>query len=142
MTRDEGLKKAKQERDDFLRREDRRHKTKILARETILQNISMEQQQKKEMTKLRKMDTIENIERERKQKQESQDFWLKKEFVKNAFNQEASGMAATMINQSKLMSQSVEVDTVQHSRPTQFLKTQKPEQILLQVRNKKIEELN
>ena len=51
-------------------------------------------------------------------------------------------MAATMINQSKLMSQSVEVDTVQMSRPTQFLKTQKPEQILLQVRNKKIEELN
>lgn len=71
MTRDEGLKKAKQDRDDFLRREDRRHKNKILARETILHNISMEQQQKKEMTKLRKMDTIENIERERKQKQES-----------------------------------------------------------------------
>ena len=71
MTRDEGLKKAKYDREDFLRREDKRHKTKILARETILQNISMEQQQKKEMTKLRKMDTIENIERERKRKQET-----------------------------------------------------------------------
>ena len=43
MTRDEGLKKAKYDREDFLRREDKRHKTKILARETILQNISMEQ---------------------------------------------------------------------------------------------------
>ena len=43
MTRDEGLKKAKQDREDFLKREDRRHKSKILARETILQNIAIEQ---------------------------------------------------------------------------------------------------
>ena len=71
MTRDEGLKKAKHDREDFLKREDRRHNSKILARETILQNIAIEQQQKKEMTKLRQMDTIENIERERKRKQES-----------------------------------------------------------------------
>ena len=32
------------------------------------------------------MDTTANLERERKKKQEFQDFWLKKEFVKNAFN--------------------------------------------------------
>ena len=51
-------------------------------------------------------------------------------------------MANQMINSTKLMSQSVEVDTVHQSRPTQVLKTHKPEQILLQVRNRKINELN
>ena len=50
--------------------------------------------------------------------------------------------ASQMIKTSKLMSQSVEVDTVQQSRITQVLKTKKPEHILLQVRNKKIDELN
>ena len=38
------------------------------------------------MTKLRQMDTLVNLERERKKKQETQDFLLKKEFVRNAFN--------------------------------------------------------
>lgn len=56
------------------------------AREAILHNIHLEHEQKKEMTKLRHMDSIVNLERERRKKQESQDFWLKKEFVKNAFN--------------------------------------------------------
>ena len=94
------------------------------------------------MTKLRQMDTLMNLERERKRKQETQDFWLKKEFVRNAFNQEANMTASQMIRTSKLMTQSMEVDTVHQSRPTQVLKQKKPEQILLQVRNKKINELN
>lgn len=38
-TRDEGLKRAKHDRDDFLAKEARRHKSKILAREVILKNI-------------------------------------------------------------------------------------------------------
>ena len=70
-TRDEGLKKAKNDRDDFLKREDRRHRTKLEARERILKNISIENAQKKELRKLRVMDTTFNLERERKRKQES-----------------------------------------------------------------------
>ena len=46
----------------------------------------MENEQKKEIKKLRVLDNSTNMERERKKKQEFQDFWLKKEFVKNAFN--------------------------------------------------------
>jgi len=41
---------------------------------------------KKEGRRLRVEDTITNLERERKKKQEAQDFLMKKEFVKNAFN--------------------------------------------------------
>ena len=58
----------------------------------------MEQDQKKEMNQLRQIDAQATLERERRKKQEFQDFWLKKEFVKNAFNQEASFTASTMIN--------------------------------------------
>ena len=94
------------------------------------------------MRRLRVMDNMMNQERERKNKQESQDFWLKKEFVKNAFNQEASFTASQMINTSKLMSSTLEIDAVHKSRPTQVLKTKKPDQIILEVRSKKIAELN
>ena len=66
--------------------EKKRHNTKIEARERILREISVDHEQRKEMRKLRLMDTTSNLERERKKKQEFQDFWLKKEFVKNAFN--------------------------------------------------------
>ena len=75
-------------------------------------------------------------------KQEAQDFLLKKEFVKNAFNQEASFEAMQMINQSKLMNNSIEVDVINQSRTTQALKAKKPDQILHAVRSKKIAELN
>lgn len=88
------MQKAKEERQNFLRREDHRHKTKIAARERILKNISAEQAQKQEMHKLKTLDAEYNLERERKKKQEFQDFWLKKEFFKNAFNQEASFTAS------------------------------------------------
>ena len=50
------------------------------------------------MNQLRQIDAQATLERERRKKQEFQDFWLKKEFVKNAFNQEASLTASTMIN--------------------------------------------
>lgn len=86
FTRDEGLARTKESRDEFLLKEKRRHNTKIQARETILMNMQNEHEQKKEMTKLRQMDTLVNLERERKKKQETQDFLLKKEFVRNAFN--------------------------------------------------------
>ena len=66
--------------------EKKRHNTKIEARERILRDISVDHEQRKEMRKLRLMDTTSNLERERKKKQEFPDFWLKKEFVKNAFN--------------------------------------------------------
>ena len=64
-TRDEGLKKAKDERNDFLRKEDKRHKDKLEARDHILRNISVEHAQKIEMRKLRFMDANSNLERER-----------------------------------------------------------------------------
>jgi hypothetical protein len=51
-----------------------------------LSNISIDGMQKKERRQLRVADALFNLEMERKKKQESQDFWLKKEFVKNAFN--------------------------------------------------------
>jgi len=54
-----------------LRKEKLRHENKVSARETILHNISMEHEQKKEMAKLRQMDSIMNLERERKRKQET-----------------------------------------------------------------------
>ena len=68
----------------------------------ILRNISLEHEQKKEMRKLRNLDNSVNVERERKKKQEFQDFWLKKEFVKNAFNQEANLTASQMVQTSKM----------------------------------------
>ena len=94
------------------------------------------------MRKLRVMDNSINQDRERRRKQEFQDFCLKKEFVKNAFNQEACYTASQMINTSKLMNSTFEVEAVHKSRPTQVLKTKKPDQIILEVRNKKIAELN
>jgi len=62
--------------------------------------------------------------------------------MKNAFNQEANAAAEHMINSSKFLNNSVEVNAVHQSRPTQVLKLKKPEQILLDVRNKKVAELN
>ena len=67
---------------------------------------------------------------------------MKNEFVKNAFNQEASIMSQTMVNNQKLSTNAFEIKAVHNSRPTQVLKTKKPEQILLEVRNRKIAELN
>lgn len=58
----------------------------MAARERILKNIKAEQAQKAELVKLRELDADYNLERERKKKQEFQDYWLKKEFFKNAFN--------------------------------------------------------
>ena len=98
ITRDEGLKKAKEDREDFIRREDKRHKKKIMARERILRNISIEQAQKQELRLLQVKDAENNLERQRMLKQEKQDFLLKKETIKNAFNQEASMTASFMIN--------------------------------------------
>jgi len=47
-----------------------------------------------------------------------------------------------MINQTKLMNNSMEVAAVSKSRITQALKLKKPDQILMEVRSKKIAELN
>ena len=85
-TRDEGLSRAADQRSEFLKRENTRHKTKVQARERILFSISIDQEQKKEMRRLHINDTAENINRERNKKQQFQDFVLKKEFMKNAFN--------------------------------------------------------
>ena len=46
------------------------------------------------MRRLRVMDNEVNQDRERNKKQEFQDYLLKKEFVKNALNQEASLLAS------------------------------------------------
>lgn len=70
FTRDEGLKKAKNDRDDFLRSEARRHNSKLKAREQILNKIHIEHAQKAEMNHLRVMDAQSNLERERRKKQE------------------------------------------------------------------------
>jgi len=67
---------------------------------------------------------------------------LKRELMRNAFNQEASVTAANMVNSSKMSANNLEVETIINSRPTQVLKTKKPEQILMEVRSKKIQELN
>ncbi len=69
-----------------MKNEANRHKKKMAAREKILKNIKAEQAQKAELVKLRELDADYNLERERKKKQEFQDYWLKKEFFKNAFN--------------------------------------------------------
>ena len=108
MQRDDGLQRTKAERDAFLRKEMKRHTDKVKAREVILGNISVENMQKREERKLRFMDQSYNFERERKKKQETQDFWLKKEFVRNAFNAQASLTASQMVNTSKLQSNVVE----------------------------------
>ena len=60
--RDEGLKQRSQEREDFLRKEDKRHKLKIEQRDKIMKDISLENEQKKEMRKLRVMDASFNQE--------------------------------------------------------------------------------
>lgn len=69
-TRDEQLRRAQDERNQFIRREEHRHNAKLATRERILNNISVEQSCKKEIRKLRTMDAISNQERERKKKQE------------------------------------------------------------------------
>ena len=65
---DEGLDKRKQERDNFLRSEARRHTSKIMARDQILGKLTVENLQKKESRRLRLEDTTNNQERERKKK--------------------------------------------------------------------------
>ena len=47
-----------------------------------------------------------------------------------------------MVNSSKLLTNSVEVPAIHETRVTQALKMKKPEQILAEVRSKKIAELN
>lgn len=47
--------------------------------------------------------------------------------MKNAFNQEANNAAAQMVNQSKLLTNSMEVEAVHQSRLTQVLKMKKPD---------------
>ena len=60
--RDEGLRKVSQEREDFLRKEEKRHKLKVEQRDKIIKDISLENEQKKEMRKLRVMDASFNQE--------------------------------------------------------------------------------
>ena len=141
-TRDVSLKRNAEDREQFLKSEAQRHNKRVKARDELLKSISMEHNQKTEMSRLRKIDNMQNVERERKKKQEAQDFYLKKQFLKNAFNQEASITAQSMIHQQKIGSQVEEQNSVFLSRTAQVLKTKKPEEILLQVRTKKIEELN
>ena len=62
------------------------------------------------------MDTIQNQERERRRKQEFQDFWLKKEFMKNAFNQEASQTVNQMVASQKLVTNNIELRAVNETR--------------------------
>lgn len=69
-TRDLGLRKEKDAYSNFLKKENKRHTTKVEARERILYNMTVEHAQKKEMRKLRLQDTTSNLERERKKKQE------------------------------------------------------------------------
>jgi len=64
------------------------------------------------------MDTIQNQERERRRKQEFQDFWLKKEFMKNAFNQEASQTVNQMVASQKLVTNNIELRAVNETRIT------------------------
>ena len=73
-----GLKKAEEERNNFLRSEARRHGSKLKARELILENLSLEHNQKKELNRLRIVDATQSLERERRRKQEAQDFIMKK----------------------------------------------------------------
>ena len=47
-----------------------------------------------------------------------------------------------MIQQTKLQNNSMEIDAINQTRPTQALKTKKPQQILTEVRTRKIQELN
>ena len=51
-------------------------------------------------------------------------------------------MAEQMVNTHKFLNNSTEVSAIHESRPTQVLKMKKPEQILMEVRSKKIAELN
>ena len=43
LSRDEGLRRAADARADFIKREHQRHNQKVMARERILRNISIEQ---------------------------------------------------------------------------------------------------
>ena len=67
---------------------------------------------------MHEMDTIQNQERERRRKQEIQDFWLKKEFMKNAFNQEASQTVNQMVASQKLVTNNIELRAVNETRIT------------------------
>ena len=67
---------------------------------------------------MHEMDTIQNQERERRRKQEFQDFWLKKEFMKNAFNQEASQTVNQMVASQKLVTNNIELRAVNETRIT------------------------
>ena len=64
------------------------------------------------------------------------------DLVKNAFNQEANFTASQMITSNKLQIGNLEKNAVHESRQIQTLKTKKPEQMLLDLRNKKISEMN
>jgi len=44
--------------------------------------------EKVERNNLRTLDAAENLDHQQKQKQQRQDFWFKKEYLKNAYNKE------------------------------------------------------
>lgn len=51
-------------------------------------------------------------------------------------------MSKTLIERSKLQTNNFEISAVHNTRPTVVLKTKTPEQILQEVRNRKIAQLN
>ena len=112
FSRDEAHKRVQDNRTAFIKRESARHNQKVAARERIMHSISVEQTQRKEVRKLRVLDNLSNLERERKKTQEFKDFWLKKEFIKNAVNQEISSTANQLVNQAKVWNNSTEVAAV------------------------------
>ena len=56
--RDIGLKKNEENRQEFLKSEAQRHNKKVKARDQLLSSIQTENHQKKEMNRLRMMDTV------------------------------------------------------------------------------------
>ena len=70
-TRDEQLRRAADQRSEFIRSEINRENRQDQNRDLIMKHLAMDLEQKKEMTKLRVMDTKANQERERRKKQEA-----------------------------------------------------------------------
>ena len=94
------------------------------------------------MTKLKMMDVKENLEILRQKKQQGQDFLLKKQFVNNSFIQQASKETQKQLIRAKLQTQSLERTTIDQTNPLHVIRVKKPDQILHEVRQRKMEQLN
>ena len=90
------------ERREFLRREQKRAREAAEKCEQIMGRKELENLKRIEEHKLRALDVQDNLEFERHRKQQHQDYLLKTEYMRHAFNSEVEAQYHGLITNAKL----------------------------------------